>query len=691
MRFHAFLPLAAALANVVICIPALRRGLKEPLIRTFAGMTAAIVSWNLALFSLYHFDDPVTAEWWNRLFRTGICFAPVAAFHFGVSLSDERNTRGRATLVAGYLFAAALAVANARGALVRSLEPHAWGWYIRPTPLYWGISVLLAIFLPLTLERMAYAYRHAQSPRQRVQAKFALLASVVQIPFVFTNVIAIHRPNVIYPIGDVGNVFYVGIVGYAIVRHRVMDVDYVVRKIVSFLLAGAVVLGPGAIGIAWLNVILGADEPGVLTCAALAPALMAVVLIPTLQAALETRVHRALFPNLYDYRLRLRQLSAALVHVLDQSQLVRRLGDELTEILDVERCDIFIRDEQSRRLMAAYPAAGESDPLPEGALQYLETLTQPVLTSELEAVAPPAASLFRSRSWEVALPLRIDQRLTGFVALGRNKDFRIFSGEDLLLLGGVAAGASVALENASLSRQLRRSEQVLERANQLSSLGMLAAGIAHEIRNPLVAVKTFLDLLPQRLEDTEFLTQFRDLSLGELRRVTDLISDLLALGKSKTAERREVEIQQTLEPVLRLMESSAKKRQVELAVRLAPALPSILADPDQLKQIVLNLLLNAIESSTPGQAVTLEVRGLPDTVVLEVRDQGSGIPQDQLENIFHPFFTTKETGTGLGLALVHQMIVEHGGQITVESALGRGTTFRVALPRAQARLAATGS
>jgi len=107
---------------------------------------------------------------------------------------------------------------------------------------------------------------------------------------------------------------------------------------------------------------------------------------------------------------------------------------------------------------------------------------------------------------------------------------------------------------------------------------------------------------------------------------------------------------------------------------------------------VLNLLLNAIESSPANGHVRLAVAHGPRAIVLEVRDQGTGIPPEQLESIFHPFFTTKESGTGLGLALVHQMVVEHGGEITVESTVGRGTTFRVTLPVGQvSELARTGT
>jgi two-component system sensor histidine kinase HydH len=320
----------------------------------------------------------------------------------------------------------------------------------------------------------------------------------------------------------------------------------------------------------------------------------------------------------------------------------------------------------------------------------LEPLAEPVLAVELDGRREIAAVAFRARGWEVGMPLRVNDRLTGLVALHRNRDLRIFSGEDLNILAGVASAASVALENARLSRELRRSETALERANRLSSIGTLAAGIAHEIRNPLTAVKTFLDLLPSRLDDREFVSSFRELSLSELRRVTDLIADLLAFGKSTSTERRPVELGSSLDQVVRLVESTARKRQVTVDLRVDRHAAPAWADPDQVKQIVLNLVLNAVEASPAGAKVTLEIAAGPrDHVTFEVRDQGAGIPPDQLESIFNPFFTTKEQGTGLGLALVHQMVVEHGGEIVVDSEVGRGTTFRVTLPTAELALRRT--
>jgi signal transduction histidine kinase len=689
MRLHSLVPLVAAAANLAVCVPVLRQRSRQPIHWVFAWFTLTIAAWNLGIFSLSYFSDVTMAERWSRIFRTGICFAPVASYHLAMLQAGSVGRRSQVLLWSGYAAATVLAVANLGGWLVKGLSPHEWGWYIEPTGLYAGMTVLLVTYLSLMLERVWHAYRYPLDPRQRAQAKFWFLATVVQVPFVVTNVLAIYHVRV-YPLGNLGNVAYVAILAYAIARHRLMDVDDVVRKFVSFSLAVAAVFLPGGILIATLARATASAEPILLMTASLGLALVATILIPVLQRGLETRLQRALFPSRYDYRSRLRRLTASLVHVLDRGALLARLGSDLQEILELERCDVFARHEETGRWLAAYPPGGTALAPADDLIATLEAVREPVLAVELDN--PDAAALFRERGWEVFIPLHVDESLTAFVVLGRNKEFRLFSREDLQLLGTIAGNASVALENASLSRQLRRSEKVLEQSSRLSSLGMLAAGIAHEIRNPLSAVKTFLDLLPERLEDRDFLNDFRNMSLGELKRVTNLITDLLALGKSSAAKHSALELAPTLEPVIRLMESTARKRRIEVMFSNDDRVPTVFANPDQLKQITLNLILNAIDASPPGGNVTvaLHAKG-SDRVVLEVADEGPGISAEALDHIFDPFYTTKETGTGLGLALVHQMVIEHGGEITVESTLGRGAAFRVTLPAAGQEFQRTGS
>src|SRR5437763_11827036 len=409
MHHHALVPLVAAVANAIIFVLVLRGG-TNPIRRAFAWMTLTVISWNLDIFALYYFPDADSALWWSMVFRTGVCLVPAAVLHSVCVLTGATGRRWWSVLAVGYATGLFLIVENFRGALVHRVTPHPWGWYIEAAPLYSVMTALLLVYFTLSIALVAHTYRHPSDARQRTQTKFWLLAIAVSGPFDLTNLLPVYGINV-YPLGSFGNAVYLGIIAYAIARHRLMDVDYVVRKAISFFLAASVVLIPGGTVLFALSRTVGGEEPAVVACAAVGLALLSVVLIPTFQEALETRVHRAFFPQLYDYRRRLHELAAALVHLVDRNEPLRRLGESLTEILDVETCEIFLPDEAGRRATLAHPTPATPVPLPEEIGRDLEQLAEPVLASEVEGVKPGVASLFQARGWEVGIPLRINDRL----------------------------------------------------------------------------------------------------------------------------------------------------------------------------------------------------------------------------------------------------------------------------------------
>ncbi|GIW41904.1 MAG: hypothetical protein KatS3mg076_2481 [Candidatus Binatia bacterium] len=322
----------------------------------------------------------------------------------------------------------------------------------------------------------------------------------------------------------------------------------------------------------------------------------------------------------------------------------------------------------------------------------MQKLDASVLTEELVQGPSPegreAAKVCRQNGWELVVPLRAGEKLIGFLALGKKRDRDAFYAEDLNLLDTLAAQASVALENARLYDELKRSQEMIRRADRLSAIGTLAAGIAHEIRNPLVSIQTFFQLAPQRLGDKEFLDEFLRLTSNEVKRISDLIGELLSFARSPTPSRKPVSLNQVVDGILKLLEPQLRKARIELRVDLDPELPPVEADPDQLKQVFLNLVLNSVQAMerTGGELFvsTAQVthQGRP-MLQVQIRDSGPGIPAKILEHIFDPFFTTKEKGTGLGLAIAHQVVTEHGGVILVESEPGKGALFAVRLPAAE--------
>ncbi|MDY0039018.1 MAG: ATP-binding protein [Desulforhabdus sp.] len=242
--------------------------------------------------------------------------------------------------------------------------------------------------------------------------------------------------------------------------------------------------------------------------------------------------------------------------------------------------------------------------------------------------------------------------------------------------------------------ELKKLESRLRQTERLAALGTLAAGMAHEIRNPLSAIKTFVQLLPRKLEKPGFLEKFQRTVPRELDRINRLIEDLLQLAKEPKYHFESVDVGFLIEQCLDLFGESLKDSQIHCrTARMADKPFWVWADKDQLIKAFYNLFQNAVQAMPNGGDLTIEVNRLGvvpfdsrasserrDWILSRFKDTGMGISDDNIKNIFNPFFTTKDTGTGLGLAITHKVITEHGGHVEVSSRVGEGSCFTVYLP-----------
>ncbi len=265
-----------------------------------------------------------------------------------------------------------------------------------------------------------------------------------------------------------------------------------------------------------------------------------------------------------------------------------------------------------------------------------------------------------------------------------------FGTADRTLLEGIAQLAAVALQNARTVADLRRTRQHILRADRLGTLGTLAAGFAHEINNPLTSIHTFLSLAPDRRrdDDEEFWGDYHRLACSEVERIRGLVATMSRLGRedAERPPRGLCDLEAVTRELVRIVCPEAERRGVGIALEVVPGLPKLCGSREQLHQLLLNLLLNAIQASPTGGEVRVRLipggPGSREGVTVEVVDEGEGIAEEDLERIFDPFFTTKgpDQGTGLGLMICHRIASEHGGLIEVSSRPGRGATFRVRLP-----------
>jgi signal transduction histidine kinase len=285
----------------------------------------------------------------------------------------------------------------------------------------------------------------------------------------------------------------------------------------------------------------------------------------------------------------------------------------------------------------------------------------------------------------ITIPLTSKGNLVGLIILGSKPLPEAYSHEDVELLSMLANQAAVALENRRLTEDLKKSKSHIERADRLASLGTLTAALAHEVRNPLVAIKTFTQLLPERFDDEEFRNHFLHIVSGEVDRISTLINELLEFARPSDPKVEAEDINTILDSILLLVSSGTKKKHIHIIKDFSPDLPPVPIDREQIKQVFLNILINAIEATEENGDIHVKTRACVKSngdpyVQIEFTDTGSGIPAEYLESIFNPFFTTKHKGSGLGLSISNQIVQEHKGYIDVESKLNKGSSFYVNLP-----------
>lgn len=223
----------------------------------------------------------------------------------------------------------------------------------------------------------------------------------------------------------------------------------------------------------------------------------------------------------------------------------------------------------------------------------------------------------------------------------------------------------------------KRTEELLLKSEKLSIVGQLAAGVAHEIRNPLTSLRGFVQLLQSKVTDYQYYFQ---IMISELDRINDIVSEFMVIAKPSVVNFEIKDVRKIALDVISLLETQAILNNVQIQTEIAPDLPSITCEENQLKQVFINILKNAIEAMPEGGNILIQLQGSDGQVLIRFTDDGCGISEERLAVIGEPFYTTKEKGTGLGLMVCHKIIEAHQGSLQIRSEVDKGTTVDLLLP-----------
>ena len=658
----------------------------------FCWFAVTAVLWSGFYFAWQVAENADTALQYTRVLSAGAILIPIAYFHFALRLLGEEH---RLSLRLGYVLSALFAgFSLVTPLVVAGVEPRlGFPFWPVPGPLYSAYLVFFAFYLIATLRMFVRGYRAADGLR-RNQLRLVTLGTAAGFVGGATNFLLWYG----IPIPPVGNglvAVYVVAVGYAIIRFRLMDYDLLAVRVVAYAaLVALFALVPPLILRGFSALLLITPDQAAYVPVFFASFLTLGVFVWTLSGLrrrmdsfLEERVLGNRLPN----REMLRRLAARLSSAQGEAELFRDAVAGIGEALDAVDIKLYTRTEfeadyHCRTTTAAH--FPESSPL---ARMLLETRRSVLIDEQAHGPAEEQRDFFRElrsrQGLELAVPVFGDSFFYGFLTLGPRRGHALYTDADVSLLEAIGLQIGLNLRARQLERRTSQTEKLI-------SLGTLAAGLAHELRNPLTSIQTFSALLKERHPDPEALHEFSHVVQRDVQRIASIVENVSAFAESNKVEMAPVSLAEVLRAVGEIVRSELQRTGVRLVLPTGDSPRSVTGNHSQLLQVFINLVQNALQAmeGRSGSCIPIgfEERRSEDVepmLCVTVADNGPGIDAAVLPYIFEPFTTTKATGErrgkhgmGLGLAIVKRIIQYHHGEIHVESQPGHGTTFKVYLP-----------
>ena len=401
----------------------------------------------------------------------------------------------------------------------------------------------------------------------------------------------------------------------------------------------------------------------------------------------------------------------AILSVLNLEQLLTVIMNILSNVCRINRALIMLVNE-NERLLEYFHGTGFDGEFPEALKNYkvsLDRLSNILVrvanTGQSEYVPEVENSNLRKENIMLTLskptsayvvPLITRSKVIGVIATDA-VDGKGVPKETRETLEIFAPQIAIAIENARLYRRLQEqmkelkcSHALLNRSEKFSFLGNLAARLAHEIKNPMTAIGTFIQMLPKKYDDEEFRNNFHKIAMEETHRINNLITELLDLVKKRESNFELDNLHKLIDKMILLISPQSNAKGISVIRRFDPNIGQVWMDSEKMKQVILNLLSNAVDFTPKGGKIELITKNFSDkgkskTIQIQIKDHGTGIPPSHIGKVFDPYFTTKHKsdmhkGTGLGLFIAHQNMQDHGGSIDVKSDLDKGSVFTLTLP-----------
>lgn len=650
-------------------------------------------------------ETEAAATFWIRCLVCGSSVIPYAYLHFVAEMTQRRLQR---LVFVGYCIAAVLCVLAYTPYIFSSVEP-------RMSFKYWPVAgPAFGVYFGGFVGVVVYSYYlllaqyRESSAAVKNQTKYLILGTGIGFLGATNFLLWMNIP--IEPWGHGLSIFYILGIGYSVLRYRLIDVHEMAARILGLTLVAILLGGLSSVLLNWiLNVAYPEFSPrslyfwwGILSLFGLAYMLVS----PKVFDALDELVTKGLTLRRFAYRNELKAISSELSGDTIEGNL-KMVVERVRPILSLDMAAIYVRSELG--LSCVLRAASGREELPAemsgSCFEALVSLTdgkRKAVFLEEEAHnsvghSSELSSLLGEQEWlrrtDVLIPMVAHEELLGFMLLGQSKRLGAFSDIDVLLLLNLCS-------ELALSIKMREVERRSSQMEKLVSLGTMAAGLSHELRNPLVSIRTLTSLLKKNPTQLRLTEEFSATVQRDVKRIYGIVDGVSAFAQNTKRPLVPVHLSHAIEETRATIGPRLAEADIQLEVLLEPDLPDVLGDEEQLIQVLQNIIGNArnaiCEWDGRPELGRVELRAThrgggqlerKRWIELLISDNGPGIPDEFRSRIFDPFVTSRDTGmrqgaagTGLGLAIVSKIIERHQGVIQVETKLGAGTRFRISLP-----------
>lgn len=700
MSTRSIFALLAVIVLTILGLFVLRNNPKRPLNLFFAATNFCIALWNSSDFVLPFLQQmgPLPLYYDRFSYVGGITFLSVFP-NLTIAFLEGTHTAALITklLPLFYMSTLTFLVLLPTPWIMKDVlfQPH----YIEVGGLIYPYFAVVFISIFTVSLISVYISLHQSKGIRKVQVSYfalalslGLVAAVAAFGLILINP---EWPGIIFYVFEMG---YSSIVTYAILRHHLMDIEVIIRRSVVFTGLFSIIFGSFS-GIAWLFQFLAQQQfPISPTLAAGCAAILVLLLYHPLETLLENTTNQIFFRKRLNLQKALLEMSRGLLVLTEIRQLAKGIVDTLYLKLSLKGAALLVSDENNKDYYLGAASGSLKETLPDNItnddpLIQSSKETEHILFDALSMTGsdPNAQALrekMKSYGIHLLVPIRVDHTTIGIACLGEKKSEDIFTTGEIQFFQVLSNQVALAIQNAKtyglVKDQLVREEErtkilseQLEQSNRIAALGTLASSIAHEIKNPAGIALIAAQRLAKQINDPDSRDKLQTL-VYSMERIDAIIRNIIALAKEENvAPLQEVYLHEIIPTVLSMMTIS----RIRLSKNLAPV-PAIMGNSLSLERVFINLIDNAIKAMPDGGDLKLSTYKLTaddgkEIVCAEVSDTGHGIPPENRERIFDPFFSTRHEGAGLGLPTAFRIVKEHGGSIQLHSEEGKGSRFIV--------------